>query len=66
MSVVRASAFANTNGTTVFTLENNGRCNFERLRIPNFSSNPSSPVKGEIYFNTGDNKLKYWNGSEWK
>ena len=31
----------------------------------NRNSDPSSPVKGQTYFNTVSNKLKTWDGSAW-
>ena len=66
MSVVKVSTVQATNGTTSFTIDSSGRLSPVRFKLPNYSSNPSSPVKGEMYYNTSTNKMQYWNGSEWE
>lgn len=43
---------------------------FAKLEGRNFQahqlgSDPSSPVKGQLYYNTGDNTLYWWDGSQW-
>jgi hypothetical protein len=34
-------------------------------RIQNLSTAPTSPVKGQIYFDTDDNQLQVWDGTQW-
>lgn len=33
--------------------------------IQNLSSEPSSPVQGQIYYNTGDHRIYFWDGTAW-
>src|SRR6516164_9624771 len=36
-----------------------------RLRPPRLAGAPASPAVGELYYNTGNNTLYYWNGTAW-
>lgn len=33
--------------------------------IQNLSSDPSSPVEGQVYYNTGDHRIYFWDGTSW-
>jgi len=37
----------------------------DRFTVPSASSNPSTPASGDLYFNTTDNALKVYDGSNW-
>lgn len=36
-----------------------------RLRPPRLAGAPTSPVRGEMYYDTGTDKLYWWNGTIW-
>jgi hypothetical protein len=37
----------------------------QNARIQNLASNPTTPVAGQIYFNTTDNELRTYDGTQW-
>ena len=36
-----------------------------RIRVPNASSNPSSPNAGDMYYNTTEKVIKHYDGTDW-
>tara|TARA_B100001996_G_scaffold379657_1_gene365760 strand:- start:1374 stop:1574 length:201 start_codon:yes stop_codon:yes gene_type:complete len=66
MSTLKLSAVQNVSGTEAFTIESNGRVNMQRMRVPVFNGTPSSPVAGELIFNSSTGKMSFYTGSEWK
>lgn len=37
----------------------------QNVRLQNLATHPSSPVLGQMYFNTSDNIIYIWNGTTW-
>jgi hypothetical protein len=42
-----------------------GKLEIQNQRVHNLASAPGTPVTGQIYYDTGTNKLFYWNGGSW-
>ncbi len=52
------------NATIQGDLKVEGRIN--KIKIIKNESEPTSPEEGDIWYDTANHQLKYWDGSEWK
>lgn len=50
---------------TPYTSINLTQNELQNARIHYLASDPSTPVTGQLYFNSSSNKLRTWNGSTW-
>jgi len=50
---------------TPYTSINLTQNELQNARIHYLASDPSTPVVGQLYFNSSSNKLRTWNGSTW-
>ena len=37
----------------------------QNVSLQKLTTAPSNPTKGQVYYNTVDNRSYYWNGSQW-
>ena len=51
--------------TKFLTNLNLSRNELQNTRVQNLASDPASPVAGQVYYNTTNNQLNYYNGSAW-
>lgn len=54
---IDASSQFRLSGTTL--VDSNG------IYVPKLASDPASPSEGQMYYNTTDDVIKHWNGTEW-
>lgn len=70
-SVIRVDVYNNTikfeGNSAAASVYTNGSLTLDSatLILPKKTTNPSNTTSGQLYYNSGDNSLRYYNGSSW-